>query len=322
MARIRTIRPEFWESEKVGRLTPLARLTFVGLISLADDEGRGRGSQTFLLGRLHPYGGVTVAELAAATEEISVAGLAEWYKTAEDCVFYAIPGFRDNQYIEKPKKSIIPPPPTRKQSGIRPRRVGDASPTGRGSIPPGMEGKGMERKGRDIAAAPQQIEVRSESGRKIYTPIQQIIRAFKEAKRIDADDFEWDKKHFKRFARAAADIEKIFKDRTDDAVEYILAKGDEFDTQNLVGWGLEGIARAAATDPRAERNHGGENGRENGTVGAAGMVRSERSSITAAAGNLVGDALRALESDAVRTEEPAVLAGPSENKDDDDTPFA
>lgn len=157
---------------------------------------------------------------------------------------------------------------------------------------------------------------------KSFTPIQQIIRAFKEAKRIDADDVEWDKKHFKRFARAAADIEKIFKDRTDDAVEYILAKGDEFDTQNLVGWGLEGIARAAATDPRAERNHGGENGRENGKVGAAGVVRSERSGITAAAGSLVGDALRAIESDAVRTEESAVLAGPSEDQDDDHETFA
>ena len=138
MARIRTIRPEFWESEKVGRLSPLARLTFVGLISLADDEGRGRGSHSFLLGRLHPYGGVSLAEIGAAASEIDDAGLVQWYKTVDGCEFYTLPGFKDNQYIERPSKSKIPAPPTRKSSPKTPRTVGEGSP---------QEGKGREGKG-------------------------------------------------------------------------------------------------------------------------------------------------------------------------------
>lgn len=40
MARIRTIKPEFWADEKLAPLDPVTRLVFVGLISMADDAGR------------------------------------------------------------------------------------------------------------------------------------------------------------------------------------------------------------------------------------------------------------------------------------------
>lgn len=40
MARIRTLKPEFWADEKLAPLPPLDRLVFLGLISLADDAGR------------------------------------------------------------------------------------------------------------------------------------------------------------------------------------------------------------------------------------------------------------------------------------------
>lgn len=40
MARIRTIKPEFWSDEKLSILDPLTRLVYLGLISQADDAGR------------------------------------------------------------------------------------------------------------------------------------------------------------------------------------------------------------------------------------------------------------------------------------------
>lgn len=40
MPRIRTIKPEFWQDEKLSILDPLTRLVFLGLISMADDAGR------------------------------------------------------------------------------------------------------------------------------------------------------------------------------------------------------------------------------------------------------------------------------------------
>lgn len=40
MARIRTIKPEFWGDEKLAPMSPITRLVFLGLISMADDRGR------------------------------------------------------------------------------------------------------------------------------------------------------------------------------------------------------------------------------------------------------------------------------------------
>lgn len=40
MARIRTIKPEFWQDEKMLPLSDTTRLVFLGLISMADDLGR------------------------------------------------------------------------------------------------------------------------------------------------------------------------------------------------------------------------------------------------------------------------------------------
>lgn len=53
--RIRTIKPEFWVSESMGRLSRDARLIFVGLWSLADDYGRFRADPRLIAGQLLPY---------------------------------------------------------------------------------------------------------------------------------------------------------------------------------------------------------------------------------------------------------------------------
>lgn len=54
MARIRTIKPEFWQDEKLAPLDPLTRLVFLGLISMADDAGRVLDSVKAIDGFLFP----------------------------------------------------------------------------------------------------------------------------------------------------------------------------------------------------------------------------------------------------------------------------
>ncbi len=39
MARIRTIKPEFWTSEQIMECSPMARLLFIGLWNFCDDRG-------------------------------------------------------------------------------------------------------------------------------------------------------------------------------------------------------------------------------------------------------------------------------------------
>ena len=55
MGRIRTIKPEFPQSESVGRLSRDARLLFILLWTLVDDSGRTRGGYQLLASLLYPY---------------------------------------------------------------------------------------------------------------------------------------------------------------------------------------------------------------------------------------------------------------------------
>lgn len=116
-ARIRTVKPDFWESEKLGQRSLLARFTFMGLISLADDHGRGRAGAMFLFGRLHPYSrDVRPEDLGKALKELeSVRGgksgrpLVVFYEV-DGCHYYLLPGWHDHQRIDSPQLSQIPVP--------------------------------------------------------------------------------------------------------------------------------------------------------------------------------------------------------------------
>lgn len=149
MARIRTIKPEFWEDERLGRLSLLARFTFAGLISLADDEGRGRGSAQYLRSRLHAYAAdVSLGQMEAALQELQKAERVVFYEAGGDS-FYWIPRFRDHQRIDKWTASKLPAPPmsalaefSRTAPGVLPE---SSPPEGNG-----WEGKGTERSGREV----------------------------------------------------------------------------------------------------------------------------------------------------------------------------
>ena len=55
MARKRMIDPNIWQSEDFSKLSTLGKLVFIGLFSLADDEGRGRCNPVYLKSTLFPY---------------------------------------------------------------------------------------------------------------------------------------------------------------------------------------------------------------------------------------------------------------------------
>src|SRR5439155_8900125 len=63
MARIRTIKPDFWVDEKVVQLTHLARLLFIGLWNFADDEGRMQFSPLKIKMQIFPADDVAIQDL-------------------------------------------------------------------------------------------------------------------------------------------------------------------------------------------------------------------------------------------------------------------
>lgn len=124
--RIRTIKPEFWTSESVGKLSRDARLLFIALWSFADDEGRGRGAFPVLAGSLYPYDPTSGELLPHWWGELEAAGMVRRY-TVGGTWFYDIPKWKQHQKIKKPTPSRIPPFPHHSPTSGEP--VGNSSPT-------------------------------------------------------------------------------------------------------------------------------------------------------------------------------------------------
>lgn len=100
----------------------------------------------------------------------------------------------------------------------------------------------MKDKEKNVAtpSEPQHTPLRS------LTPIQQLIRAYKEAKGIDPDNAKWDKLNFSRYLRAGKQLLEVFDGDSVKAIQYMQSKGAEW--QELADWGLDAIVRAASRD--------------------------------------------------------------------------
>lgn len=109
MARIRTIKPEYWKDELIGKLSLSARLLFIGTWNLADDEGRLRWSPPLLKAEIFPYDNVTTAEVALLMDELVTQGRITPYTI--DHQTYALVTNWYHQKIDRPSKSRLPAPP-------------------------------------------------------------------------------------------------------------------------------------------------------------------------------------------------------------------
>lgn len=138
MARIRSIKPDFWDSEDTATLSPLAALTYAGLWNLADDEGRGRFGSTLIHGRLHSVRpGVTQPKTKAALDELKERKLIITYTASDGTALYYIPTFKKHQKPQKPLPSKLQAPPVELQEDYRSATV--AHPI---SLLKGGEGEG------------------------------------------------------------------------------------------------------------------------------------------------------------------------------------
>ena len=107
--RIRCIKPEFWVSESIGRLSRDARLFFVGLWSIADDSGRGRGILPYLSGALFPYDSDALNLMPKWFSELEKEKMVRRYIGPDGNHYFDLPNWLKHQKIEKPSPSKLPP---------------------------------------------------------------------------------------------------------------------------------------------------------------------------------------------------------------------
>lgn len=139
MARIRTIKPDFWTDEKLSECSLSARLVFIGLWSFSDDDGRMEYQPARIRMQLFPCGSVTSAKLTEYLGELIERSLIRVY-AVDSKQFLDIPNFAKHQKINRPTPSRLPP-----YSGSAHAIL---------SEPSGTEGKGRERERKRAAKQP------------------------------------------------------------------------------------------------------------------------------------------------------------------------
>lgn len=111
MARQRFIHPDIWTDPDIGRLSPLARLLFIGCFSNADDEGRLPASPAYLRNSIFPYDDISLEDIGNLR--------AQMVANCKNVALYESDG---NEYLaftkwatfQRPryaKPSRLPPPP-------------------------------------------------------------------------------------------------------------------------------------------------------------------------------------------------------------------
>lgn len=135
MARIRTIKPEFWTSEQVMDCSTNARLLFIGLWNFCDDAGRMAASARRIKASVFPSDDFSSDDVRRMIDELSANGLLHLY-VVDGIEYLCVTGWR-HQKIDKPQTSKLPPPPD------------PTSPNGRRTFGVGREGNGEEGKGRE-----------------------------------------------------------------------------------------------------------------------------------------------------------------------------
>lgn len=108
MARIRSIKPELPQSESMGRVSRDARLCFILLWTLADDEGRLRGNSRMLASLLFPYDDDAPKLIDDWLDELEAEECIVRY-SVEGSTYMQICKWLIHQKIDKPSASKIPP---------------------------------------------------------------------------------------------------------------------------------------------------------------------------------------------------------------------
>jgi hypothetical protein len=118
MARKRMISPEFWEDETLGECTRDERLLFMGLISNADDEGRGRANAKLVKANIFPYDeDISSKDIKKMMSNLASKKFIVLY-SVDGQEFYWVRTFKKHQSVNRPQESKLPPPPDIDYSNI------------------------------------------------------------------------------------------------------------------------------------------------------------------------------------------------------------
>lgn len=107
MPRIRTIKPEFPQSETVGKLSRDARLLFIQIWTIVDDAGRTRAASRMLASLLYPYDDDAGVLIEGWLDELECMSCIRRYEV-DGSQYLEIVKWLDHQKIDRPTPSRLP----------------------------------------------------------------------------------------------------------------------------------------------------------------------------------------------------------------------
>lgn len=163
MARIRTIKPEFWTDAKTGTLSSDAKCLFLGLLNYADDYGVIEFQPVEYRAKIFPYHSDTTTTLVNTLliDELLPRGLVILFSHTEQSDetkrYLFIRNFAKHQVVNKPSNARLKgwkkddtPETYSKHIGCQYQEIGAGFNEGSDTIPaPLPEGYLLERKGKE-----------------------------------------------------------------------------------------------------------------------------------------------------------------------------
>ncbi|MFU2316798.1 DnaT-like ssDNA-binding domain-containing protein [Rahnella sp. PCH160] len=128
MARIRTIKPEFWTDEDMAEVSEAACLLAIGLLNYADDEGFFNANPKLIKAAVFPIREPSVT-IPVMLRELSNQGYLTLFSTSDSKHFGLISNFARHQVVNKPRPSKI------KELELLPYNYGSYT----GGLPLGMD---------------------------------------------------------------------------------------------------------------------------------------------------------------------------------------
>lgn len=146
MPRIRTIKPEFWDDEKIALLGRDARLVYIAMWNFSDDYGVVKGASIWLKSKIFPYDTIQTKQFDGWLLELQSHGFIVLFQVKSEN-YYHLPNFCRHQVINKPSQTRNPQYPIKTE--IKDVTPPEEKPKDSGStpvvLPPGV-GVGGERK--------------------------------------------------------------------------------------------------------------------------------------------------------------------------------
>lgn len=160
VARQRFIHPGIWCDPSFGALSDMSQLTFIGLFSNADDDGRILAGAAYIKSVVWPHRDMSLAKVKNARDEMLKALPRVMLYEVANVEYITFLKWSDYQKPKYPSPSKLPAPPE-KDSGTVPERVEESSVTPPPPVPPRARadlglglGKGLGEEAKASSAPP------------------------------------------------------------------------------------------------------------------------------------------------------------------------